>query len=48
MYGGWRAGAWRNNLALRQSAEMFDTLIPDQHRDVVTKTLQLIKEAGYL
>jgi predicted nucleotidyltransferase len=30
------------------SAEMFDTLIPDQHRDVVTKTLQLIKEAGYL
>ena len=32
----------------RLSAEMFDRLIPDKHRDVVTKTLQLIKEAGYL
>lgn len=32
----------------RLSAEMFDTLIPDQHRDVVNKTLHLVKEAGYL
>jgi predicted nucleotidyltransferase len=30
------------------SADMFDALIPDRHRDVVNKTLQLIKEAGYL
>lgn len=30
------------------SAEMFDELIPDKHRDVINKTLQLIKEAGYL
>jgi Nucleotidyltransferase domain len=30
------------------SAEMFDALIPDKHRRVVKKTLQLIKEAGYL
>jgi len=47
MYGGWEAGAWKSN-NIHLSAEMFDTLIPDQHRDVVTKTLQLIKEAGYL
>ena len=32
----------------RLSAEMFDALIPDKHRDVVTKALQLVKEAGYL
>jgi hypothetical protein len=32
----------------RLSAEMFHGLIPDKHRDVVNKTLQLIKEAGYL
>jgi predicted nucleotidyltransferase len=31
----------------RLSAELFDPLIPNQHRDVVSKTLQLIKEAGY-
>jgi hypothetical protein len=31
----------------RLSAEMFDTLIPDKHRQVVHKTLQLIQEAGY-
>jgi hypothetical protein len=27
---------------------MFDTLIPEKHRDVVNNTLRLIKEAGYL
>ena len=32
----------------RLSAEMFDELIPDKHRNVVHKTLQLIEEAGYL
>jgi predicted nucleotidyltransferase len=32
----------------RLSAEMFDGMIPDKHREVVNKTLQLIKEAGYL
>ena len=32
----------------RLSAEMFDALIPDKHRDVVTKALQRVKEAGYL
>ncbi len=32
----------------RLSAEMFDWLIPEQHRVVVDKALQLIKEAGYL
>ena len=31
----------------RLSAEMFDGLIPDKHREVVNRTLQLIKEAGY-
>ena len=31
----------------RLSAEMFDGLIPEKHRLVVNKTLQLIKEAGY-
>ena len=30
-----------------RSAEMFDELIPDKHREVVNRTLQLIKEAGY-
>jgi predicted nucleotidyltransferase len=30
------------------SAAMFDTLIPDKHRDVVNNALHLIKEAGYL
>ena len=29
------------------SVEMFDTLIPEKHREVVNKTLQLIKEASY-
>jgi hypothetical protein len=29
------------------SAAMFDALIPDKHRDVINKTLQVIKEAGY-
>jgi len=29
----------------RLSAEMFDELIPDRHREVVNKTLQLVKEA---
>jgi len=41
----------RGEAALRLyqfSAEIFDPLIPDKHRDVVNKTLQLIKEAGYL
>jgi predicted nucleotidyltransferase len=32
----------------RLSGELFDPLIPDKHRDVISKTLQLIKEAGYL
>ena len=32
----------------RHSVAMFDELIPDKHRDVVNRTLQLIKEAGYL
>lgn len=32
----------------RLSAEMFDERIPDKHREVVNKTLQLIEEAGYL
>ena len=31
----------------RLTAAMFDELIPEKHRDVVNKTLQLIKEAGY-
>jgi len=31
----------------RLSAGMFDDLIPDKHREVVNRTLQLIKEAGY-
>lgn len=30
------------------TASMFDKLIPAKHREVVTKTLQLIKEADYL
>jgi predicted nucleotidyltransferase len=30
-----------------RSAEMFDELIPDKHRGVVDRTLQLIMEAGY-
>ena len=29
------------------SAEMFDDLIPDKHREVVNKTLESIEEAGY-
>jgi predicted nucleotidyltransferase len=29
------------------TAAMFDDLIPEKHREVVNKTLQLIKEAGY-
>jgi predicted nucleotidyltransferase len=32
----------------RLTAEMFDDLIPEKHREVVNKTLQLIKEAGSL
>jgi hypothetical protein len=28
------------------TASMFDKLIPDKHRDVVDKSLQLIKDAG--
>jgi predicted nucleotidyltransferase len=31
-----------------RTAEMFAELIPEKHRQVVNKTLQLIKEAGYL
>jgi hypothetical protein len=31
----------------RLTAGMFDGLIPDKHRDVVSNTLRLIKEAGY-
>lgn len=31
----------------RLSAEMFDALIPEKHRAVVNRTLQLIEEAGY-
>ena len=31
----------------RLTAAMFDGLIPDQHREVVTNTMRLIKEAGY-
>lgn len=31
----------------RLSAAMFDPLIPEEHRSVVNKTLELIKEAGY-
>lgn len=31
----------------RLSAAMFDSLICDQHREVIYRTLQLIKEAGY-
>ena len=31
----------------RLSAEMFDKLIPDKHRDVINRTAELIKEAGY-
>lgn len=31
----------------RLSAAMFDELIPEKHRDVVSKTLQLIEDAGY-
>jgi hypothetical protein len=29
------------------TTSMFDKLIPEKHRDVVNRTLQLIKEAGY-
>lgn len=29
------------------TAKLFDALVPDKHRDVVNRTLQLIKEAGY-
>jgi hypothetical protein len=32
----------------RLSAEMFDEIIPQKHREVVNKTLQFVKEAGYL
>ncbi len=32
----------------RLTAALFDGLIPEKHRKVVNKTLQLIKEAGYL
>jgi len=32
----------------RLTAAMFDDLIPEKHREVVNKTLQLIKEADYL
>jgi len=31
----------------RLTASMFDNLIPDKHREVVSNTLKLIKEAGY-
>jgi predicted nucleotidyltransferase len=31
----------------RLSAAMFDSLIPDHHREVIHRTLQVIKEAGY-
>lgn len=31
----------------RFTAAMFDTLIPEKHRDVIHNTLRLIKEAGY-
>jgi len=31
----------------RLTASMFDELIPEKHRDVVSNTLRLIKEAGY-
>jgi predicted nucleotidyltransferase len=31
----------------RLTAAMFDTLIPEQHREVVNRTLRLIKEAGF-
>jgi nucleotidyltransferase-like protein len=30
------------------SAALFDELIPDKHREVINRTLHLIKEAGYL
>jgi hypothetical protein len=30
----------------RLTAAMLDELIPEKHRDVVNRTLQLIKEAG--
>ena len=31
----------------RLTAAMFDGLIPEKHREVVKRTLRLIKEAGY-
>jgi predicted nucleotidyltransferase len=31
----------------RLTAAMFDTLIPEKHRDIMNNTLRLIKEAGY-
>jgi hypothetical protein len=31
----------------RLSAAMFEGLIPEKHREVVSRTLQLIQEAGY-
>ncbi|HEX6270682.1 MAG TPA: nucleotidyltransferase domain-containing protein [Anaerolineales bacterium] len=31
----------------RLTAEMFDELLPEKHREVVNNTLRLIKEAGY-
>lgn len=41
---------WRGAAALklyRLTAVMFDGLIPEVHREVVRRTLRLIKEAGY-
>lgn len=32
----------------QRSAELFDGLIPEKHREVVDRTLELIKESGYL
>jgi hypothetical protein len=31
----------------RLSAAMFDPILPDRYRDVINRTLQLMKEAGY-
>jgi hypothetical protein len=31
----------------RLSAAMFNQIIPDPHRDVIDRTLELMKEAGY-
>lgn len=41
-----QARGWASLRLYRLSAEMFDALLPEKHREVVNKTLHLIREAG--